>query len=247
MPEISKVGVPNGKWIEELQIFADQTEIANIHWIEYCKWLKENAPNEYLAALPDTTVWADFSKEYLTHYYSYSGFRFFPVVGISYQQAQKFCQWRSKIINEANKMRKPKGIYKDYDVEITYRLPTEKEWTVMAQAQNQDAHGFAPLAGKYRRMYPKDYPRANTKRERNTEKALITEFIFVYSPNIFGIYNIIGNVSEMVQEEGVGKGGSWAHTLEESAIAQRQTYTTPTNWLGFRCVATVKLTPKAKL
>lgn len=258
-PLNAQMDIPNCVWIDTVQVFADQTEISNIHWIEYCKWLKENAPEKYTAALPDTTVWdkiasgSSKTSSYTANYYDYVGFRFFPVVGITKAQAEEFCKWRSKIVNENfNKKneKKARGLYKDYDVEVIYRLPTEAEWHAIAQARSKNPHGFEPLTKKQRRLYQANYPRANCKKERvqdgsiDKKDALITEFMFAYTPNEYGIYNAVGNVAEMVQEEGVGKGGSWWHSLEESTIEARQTYTEPTAWLGFRCVATIKLTPK---
>lgn len=249
LPLAAKVGVPNGVWIDTLGIFVDQTEIANIHWQQYCAWVKDHEPDNYLACLPDTTVWLQTDKAADTHvanYYSYVGFKFFPLVGITKAQAESFCAWRSKIVNEGYRKMPAKGIFKTHEVEITYRLPTEKEWNLIAQGNNQDVHGFAPLKNKYKRTYPT--ARANCKAPQATASAaLATHYIFVNPPNEQGVYNMIGNVAEMVQEEGIAKGGSWTHTLEASAIAARQTYTNPTAWLGFRCVATIKLTPKQPL
>lgn len=38
------------------------------------------------------------------------------------------------------------------------------------------------------------------------------------------ILNLFGNVAEMVNQKGVAKGGSWDHTLEESALTNDLTY-----------------------
>src|SRR6476661_4294651 len=39
--------------------YMDETEIANIHWLEYLFYIKRDSSEEfYKAALPDTTVWA---------------------------------------------------------------------------------------------------------------------------------------------------------------------------------------------
>ncbi|MFM8911488.1 MAG: formylglycine-generating enzyme family protein, partial [Flammeovirgaceae bacterium] len=59
-------------------------------------------------------------------------------------------------------------------------------------------------------------------------------------PNKIGLTDMIGNVAEMVAEDGIAKGGSWAHTLDQSRIVNRQYYTKPEAWLGFRCVCEVK-------
>jgi formylglycine-generating enzyme required for sulfatase activity len=57
--------------------------------------------------------------------------------------------------------------------------------------------------------------------------------------NPLGLSHMIGNVAEMVAEEGISKGGSWKHPLEECQIRKSVPYTKPGNWLGFRCAAEV--------
>ena len=54
--------------------------------------------------------------------------------------------------------------------------------------------------------------------------------------NELGVYNLKGNVAEMILEKGVAKGGSWVHTNEETTIEKDFKYTKPQSWLGFRCV-----------
>ena len=66
--------------------YMDETEIANIHWLEYLHYIKRDSSAEaYQAAIPDTTVWASelaFNDPYVDHYLRYPGFRYFPVVGV---------------------------------------------------------------------------------------------------------------------------------------------------------------------
>ena len=47
---------------------------------------------------------------------------------------------------------------------------------------------------------------------------------------------MIGNVAEMVAEEGIAKGGSWYHTYEDSKLSLDLNYTEASEWLGFRCI-----------
>ncbi len=58
--------------------------------------------------------------------------------------------------------------------------------------------------------------------------------------NGYGISNMIGNAAEMTLQEGIARGGSWAHALMNCKVSTRYYYYIPaTNWLGFRCVAEV--------
>ena len=52
-----------------------------------------------------------------------------------------------------------------------------------------------------------------------------------------GFYGLAGNVSEMVQERGIAKGGDWYHCLQQCRVKANTSYDAPAAWLGFRCVA----------
>ena len=79
--------------------FMDETEVANIHWMEYLFYLQRDSSEEsFTNALPDTLVWRSelaFNDPYVDHYFRYPGFRFFPVVGIDWKQASDYAIWRT--------------------------------------------------------------------------------------------------------------------------------------------------------
>jgi len=83
--------------------YMDETEIANIHWLEYLHYLAKDSTQEvYSASLPDTTVWVGklaFNDPYVDHYLRYPGFRYFPVVGVSWTQANNYAVWRTRAVN----------------------------------------------------------------------------------------------------------------------------------------------------
>jgi hypothetical protein len=49
-----------------------------------------------------------------------------------------------------------------------------------------------------------------------------------------GLYDVVGNVAEMTNEEGKACGGSWNHDPEESTILSINEYTAPDASTGFR-------------
>ncbi len=212
--------------------YMDETEIANIHWLEYLHYLNvsDSSREVYIAALPDTTVWEArlaYNDPYVDHYLRYPGFRYFPVVGVSWVQANNYGDWRTAAVNQK--------LYEDSGEELpetsggriplesgivlpNYRLPSEAEWEYAATAligtqwldENQTHQRLYPWDGHaLRNPYGKEmgYFLANFKRGRGdyagiagklNDGALITSYIYEFPPNDFGLYNMAGNVSEWV-------------------------------------------------
>lgn len=87
--------------------YLDQTEITNFHWLEYLYWISraynETYPMVYKNALPDTLVWRSelgFNEKYVDYYLRHPAYRDYPVVGVSWLQANDFCKWRTDRVNE---------------------------------------------------------------------------------------------------------------------------------------------------
>jgi formylglycine-generating enzyme len=213
--------------------YMDETEIANIHWLEYLHYLNvsDSPRSVYLAALPDTTVWVGklaYNDPYVEHYLRYPGFRYFPVVGVSWVQATEYSKWRTRAVNM--KLAADSGEdYAETDGRIPlesgvvlpdYRLPSEAEWEYAAQAlmgtqwldENQTHQRLYPWDGHaLRNPYGKQmgYFLANFKRGRGdyagiagklNDGALITSYVYEFPPNDLGLYNMAGNVNEWVYD-----------------------------------------------
>jgi sulfatase modifying factor 1 len=86
--------------------YMDQTEVANVHYLEYLNAVQRDSSEEfYSKALPDTNVWFNelsFNDSYVTMYLRHPGFRLYPVVGVSWVQANDYCAWRTAAVSQAN-------------------------------------------------------------------------------------------------------------------------------------------------
>ncbi len=96
--------------------YMDQTPITNLDYREYLDDLRKSGLMEaYNAAMPNQKVFVeDFSyNDPLTDqdsYFNMPDFMYYPVVGVSWEQATAYCKWRTKKIQELIKQKgKGKG------------------------------------------------------------------------------------------------------------------------------------------
>ncbi len=86
--------------------YMDETEVRNIDWKEYEFWTKrvyQSYPQIWQDLLPDTLVWREelaYNEPYIRTYYRHPSYDDYPIVGVSWDQCQDFCAWRSNRVNE---------------------------------------------------------------------------------------------------------------------------------------------------
>lgn len=87
--------------------YMDQTEVSNLDYLEYIHWLNRVYGSEYpemvKRALPDTTVWRStlsYNEPMVGIYFRHPAYRDYPVVGVSWLQANDYALWRSDRVNE---------------------------------------------------------------------------------------------------------------------------------------------------
>ena len=156
---------------------------------------KDFVQTEVLNIYPDTTVWVkDFNYSYNDpmhqDYFHHQSYGDYPVVGVSWEQANAFCNWRTKKKNDY--LRGKKG-----SIQVpNFRLPTEAEWEYAARGGLEFATypwgsgsttsdrgcflaNFKPVRGNY-----------------SVDGALYTMEADSFNANDYGLYNMAGNVSE---------------------------------------------------
>lgn len=86
--------------------YIDETEIRNVDYREYIHWLQRvyvSYPEVLRNALPDSLAWRRqlaYNDPYVTTYFRHPSYNDYPVVGVSWRQANDYCLWRSDRVNE---------------------------------------------------------------------------------------------------------------------------------------------------
>lgn len=182
----------------------------------------------------DSTQWHEkFKKAYLNPmvnlYHWHPAYDEYPIVNISFDAAEIYCQWLTKQYNLQRK--------REY-MQVKFRLPTEGEWRKAALAgstgktgfkddkiQNEEACYLLNIQPSEGRFFD--------------DGAFLTAKVETYNPNAFGFYNMFGNVAEMIDKRGVSKGGSWFSSIEESYVDEETKFTGADPRIGFRIVMEV--------
>ena len=170
-------------------------------WVDWQTAAKEpNIEREDLAMqeeveiYPDTLVWIrDFSYSYnepfARNYYNHPAFDDYPVVGITWDQANAFSAWRTGFYNG---FKKRQGL----SVLDDFRIPVEHEWEYAARGGKKQSP--YPWGGPYIRN-SQGCLLANFKPGRGNypeDGGLYTVRADAYWPNDYGLYNMAGNVAE---------------------------------------------------
>lgn len=91
----------------------DKYEVSNKKYRDYTHWLEKiflplKKPAIVKAALPDTLVWKSdlaYNEPMIEGYFRSSAFNDYPVVGVTWDQANNYCRWRTDRANEKTLLR----------------------------------------------------------------------------------------------------------------------------------------------
>ena len=195
--------------------------------------------------LPDTSVWRqpdNYNEPLVSFYFRNKAYDNYPVVGVTYDAAVEYCDWLTKKYNQEEKRKFEK---------VFFRLLTKQEWELAANGGDPSKvfTWGGPFLQNNRKCdlcnYRKTVACYDSATKKNKEEAAVisadkeNRFYFTverssYFPSSFGMYNMCGNVAEMIQEKGLAKGGSYRDSAYDVRIASERTYTSPTADIGFR-------------
>ncbi len=87
--------------------YMDMTEVSNLDYLEYIYWLNrvygQDFPLVVQRALPDTLVWRDrlsYNEPLVEVYFRHPSYHDYPVVGVTWLQANDYANWRTDRVNE---------------------------------------------------------------------------------------------------------------------------------------------------
>ena len=103
--------------------YMDKYEVTNLNWNEYLHWMDfvygKVAPELVDAARPDHKVWREdlaYNDPYEDNYFEHPAFSFYPIVGVTWEQAMDYCQWRTDRVNELALIRCGAMRLPDYEI-----------------------------------------------------------------------------------------------------------------------------------
>jgi formylglycine-generating enzyme required for sulfatase activity len=202
------------------------------------------------------------------------GWNDYPVVNVSHESAERYCQWLTEQYNIYAGRKKFK--------KVKFRLPTLQEWQIAAlgypkfQTWNleenmveviipKDSLNMMPKSGVRKTIrvgkdilypwYGSYYYRRSPQNHRgcflgNFKVEFMEQPCYAnlpaydgwtmmartatYFPNNIGLYDVAGNVAEMIDDKGKACGGSWDDLPLESTIHSVKAYSHPDATIGFR-------------
>lgn len=221
--------------------YMSTTEVTNLEYRTFLfDLIIQGRTADFLIARPDQQMWTKITTGDMNAmeemYFSHEAYDDYPVVNISEEGAKMYCEWLDESYMKSSYVKK-------YGEIQPVRLPHYEEWFLAASNAGQDS--IYPWGGAFPRnadgCYLANYrPKVE---DYDDDGGFYTVKVDSYTPNKFGIFNLMGNVTEMVNtNEGIQHaGGGWMSPLHELRLddiqhLQKREGPHPTD--GFRIVFT---------
>ena len=223
-------------------LYMGKYEVSNSAYKQFLKAQKEAlsaADYNMLEVDPQTFSKQDsklnpFDKYYFVH----GAYDNYPVVGISHHAAKVYCDWLTA--EYANELIRGKH--------VKFSLPSMKAWQYAGNsgvASKQFSWGTGFIKNN-RGMFLANFKGSFNKVADDKAKALgaldrifITSPVKSFYPSTVGVYNLCGNVAEMLDDEGIAAGGSFLSEVNEITLNSFKKYENPNVSIGFRVMASL--------
>ncbi len=220
--------------------YISSTEISNKQYREFMTDLLENnKADELKQAIVDSSKWhyfgfSDSNPAFANYYFQHKDYNDFPVVNITKLGAELYCKWLTDKYNRKAKQK------------IKFLLPTEKQWMLAARGGNGlsiypwEGNSITyTKRGKYmgEKMCNYKFDGNISQSSKGETRRNVAATVVSYMPNAFGIYNMSGNVSELIADKDFTKGGSWNSVADKVKITSSESYSevqVPSPVVGFR-------------
>lgn len=210
-------------------LYVADGEVSNGEYLQFLNWLETNGKKEELEKCNvDSNGWRrklSFCEPLVLYYHRHPAYKDYPVVNVSYEGATAYCKWLTEEYH--------KNLSRKFN-KVQFRLPAEDEWKLAAKGGNPTA--TFPWKGIYMRNEQGEFMAnfvnlmdwitkdtviegvgkvfiasgyEDVKMSPLSGGGIYTTPVRSYWKNGYGLYNMAGNVSEMLQEKGRTKGGNW--------------------------------------
>jgi formylglycine-generating enzyme required for sulfatase activity len=226
-------------------------ETTNFQWKEFQMDLEKSGKTAELEMSrvrgENWTLNGNSSKPMAEHYHTHPAYRDYPVVNITHEAAQLYCNW---LKDKLNTLPKPLG------VKVHVRLPFHAEliragvgdqlgaWYPWKHEYLQNTKG--DVLANFWRVFDSQITRGNNGEwtilpytgDDISSNADILAPSISYWPSEFGIYNLSGNAAEMINTPGIAVGGSWRDFGHDVRLQSTKIYDGSAVDVGFRVVVT---------
>lgn len=243
----------NGDTVSVQSFYMSSSEVTNLQYNEFLTDLLRKGDLEaYDIAKIDSTGWTrenDFiyMEPMQNLYHSHPAYDNYPVVNVSKEGVELFCLWLTAKYDSLS----------NGEMKLKFRIPTRAEWMRAASGNNLSA--TYSWGGPYLRndkgcMLANFLGMGSENISRNSETGKmevvktgylsIEDDVFIvaptksYNPSQFGLYNMNGNVAEMISDGDYAVGGDWyspGYDIRNSSIKE---INGPEPTVGFRVVST---------
>ena len=193
--------------------FINATEVTNGEWRKFYKdkvaeFGKVAAKRKFY---PDTSLWIKefpyvYNEPMAKNYFSKPNFNNHPVVGITWEQANAYCKWKSKKLQS---LLEKSGIKSA----VKFRLPTEAEWELASMELQKGKYSIKENQQLVRmNRMPQMYDSYNIGQVHDINNVVLKQYaddgclytceVATYPSNYNGVYNMQGNVAEWTSDPG---------------------------------------------